>query len=121
MYAGVLCHGFPAKILENKNSYRFDYGPTTMIRLEQEKNVFIPCPYSGSSFPTWIINGSYYETLSVPKEYLPSPFGLMIPFITGSLNGITFQCLVPTGHESRFQASTIGKLIVYSADTKLWL
>lgn len=94
--------------------YRFDYGPSILIRSELERDVFIPCPYSSPSLPTWIINGVHYESLQVPEEYISSPFGLLIKSVTVQLNETTFQCLSPTGHNYRLQESSVGKLIVYN-------
>lgn len=97
---------------DQETRYRFDHGPTTIYRRERETDVFIPCPFSGPSFPAWIINGALYESLHVPAEYMPSPYGLLIPTLTSKLNGTTFQCIVSSGYNFDVYASTAGTLIV---------
>lgn len=95
--------------------YRFDYGPTTMVRFEQERNVFIPCPFPGSAYPSWIINGILYSSLTVPDfstNIMSTPYGLMIRMVTNRLNGTTFQCIVTNQNYYTKRRSTIGTLLV---------
>ena len=96
------------------STHRFDHGPTTIIRREQEGNVFIPCPFSGLHFPLWIINDVSYEIFHVPQGYIPSPYGLLIPILSKKLNGTTFQCrrFREKGNNISQDTSTIGTLIV---------
>ena len=91
-----------------------DIGPSNIIRRENETNVFIPCPFSGLSYPIWKINGLTYASFSVPENYIPFPYGLLIPKITQKINGTSFQCLISTGAFQDFLQSTVGTLIVHS-------
>lgn len=82
------------------------------MRRQNDRNEFIPCPFSGPYSPVWKINEVSYESFTVPQEYIPFPHGLLIPTISQDMNGTTFQCLVLTGHKSELQLSTIGTLYV---------
>lgn len=95
--------------------YRFDHGPTTIERRIHEKDVFIPCPFLGSTFPVWIINGVHYEIFHVPAEYIPSPYGLLIPSLRDKhLNGTTFKCIVSADNNIGYVESTTGMLIIHA-------
>ena len=84
------------------------------MRRIHEEDVFIPCPFSGSAFPIWIINGVHYEVFHVPVEYIPSPYGLLIPSLQNikHLNGTTFKCIVSADNKLGYIESTTGMLIV---------
>lgn len=74
--------------------------------------MYIPCPFSGTLFPTWIINNLIYDSSVVPEDFIPSPYGLMIPLVKMKLNGTTFQCHVPQVPAGTSRRSSIGTLFV---------
>lgn len=104
----------PQSLRQCTNSFFNDYniGPVFITRKVNDANEFIPCPFSGPNSPVWIINGYRYESFNVPQEYIPFPYGLLIPRITHDLNGTTFQCLVSNRYQPGYLPSSTGILIV---------
>ena len=81
-----------------------------------ERNVSVPCsnPLSILYNPIWKINSVLYELSSLPDDYIPVSYGLLIIEVTGSMNGTTFQCLYHR-HESGsvvLMNSSTGQLII---------
>lgn len=71
----------------------------------------------------WIINGNHYEAFHLPEKMISVSFGLLITSVDESMDGKTFQCVVPTGGiRSKLQKSTIGMLRVEkSSSGKIFL
>ena len=100
----------------------FDNGPRNISRTEDERNVYIPCPFPGSASPIWLINGIYYEAFHLPENMVSVSFGLLITVVTVEMDGKTFQCMVSTGVDFEFYKSTVGRLTVESRKLSLlWL
>lgn len=72
-------------------------GPRNLTRYENEPNVYIPCPFSGSANPIWRINGVDYEAFNLPFNLLPVSYGLLIPIVELGMDGKTFQCISQAG------------------------
>lgn len=73
-----------------------DLGPRNVTRFENEANVYIPCPFPGSSNPIWRINGIDYEAFNLPLNMLPVSYGLLIPVVELGMDGKSFQCILQT-------------------------
>jgi hypothetical protein len=62
-------------------------------------NVFIPCTLDLYVAPFWIINGSVYDFLSIPRTFLSGAIpavnsfvGIVLPQVNLELDGVTFVC-----------------------------
>ena len=108
MYLGCWC------ILntESKLEYDINIGPNNITRRIGDKNVFIPCPFAGPYLPLWMINNVKYELYSIPDDFVPSLYGLLIPEVSVSLNQTQFRCIISTGHSNDVHISTLGILTV---------
>ena len=97
---------------QHSGQYRIDVGPMDITRRENERNVAIPCPFSGPHVPLWKINDAFYEISMLPADFFPNWHGLLIPIVTRQLNGTTFQCFAPTDSPYQLLSSSEGKLLV---------
>ena len=89
-------------------------GPQNITRTEGANDVLIECPFLA---PTWRINSSLYEPLSLEYPFLPSLTGLKISVVDISLNNTSFQCFAPTGTDLFVDSSSIGILNVTKKGT----
>ena len=87
-------------------------GPSNITRHAGERNIFIPCTFSGQYYPIWKINGNYYIESSLPSGLIQASYGLLIPYVSIDLNGTSFQCFVSDTTTYQTRASSIGILTV---------
>ena len=82
--------------------------------MEGARYFFIACKTceNESRSLIWQINGTNYTELDLPVFYIPSPSGLFIDHVDLSMNGTTFQCILPTENDSIMQISSLGVLTV---------
>ena len=87
-----------------------DFGPTNITRLEGERNVFIPCPFTDGLYQIiWQINGNVYTKYDLPEWCTTYAFGLLIRDIDIRLNMTSFRCLYPG---TTTKVSSLGVLTV---------
>ena len=91
-------------------------GPRNITRIEEERDVFIPCPFWGPYVPIWEINGVQYEHSTFPEPYKLERFGLLITMVERRLNNTMYRCLYPTGKRFQIKSSEVGYLLVLGKD-----
>ena len=81
-----------------------------------ETDVIIPCQlnpvHAVASF--WKINDTVYYFTDVPSPFMVVQNGrsISVPFVDSSLNGMSFQCFIPSSSGSDLISSPIGVLTV---------
>ena len=84
------------------------------MAMDNDRLFLIPCRTCQNENRTllWRINGVDYTESDLPVFYIPSPSGLLIGPVDVSMNGTTFQCILPTENASPMQTSCLGVLTV---------
>ena len=77
---------------------KYYWGPRNIVRVEGEKNIYIPCPFSDGEYDViWEINGSIYSSYTTPSWCTSYAFGLLIKNADRTLNNTSFRCLYSSG------------------------
>ncbi len=90
------------------------HGPGNITRSENEKQVFIPCPYASRYFAPsiWRINGTEYTSATLPPIFSLGSNGLYIDEVHKCLDQTSFQCIDTSESGLQWQESSIGTLSV---------
>ena len=90
-----------------QSSFRFTAQPHNVLVAEGGEATF-PCAYERSlMIPIWVINGIYFVWNSLPEQHNFNGQELIVHNVAFSLNGSTYQCLIPG-----VGSSSIGILLV---------
>ena len=84
------------------------------MAMVNDRLFLIPCRTCQNESRTllWRINGVDYTESDLPVFYIPSPSGLLIGQVDVSMNGTTFQCILPNENANPMQTSCLGVLTV---------
>ena len=87
--------------------------PTDTV-IKEGESLQIPCSTceNETRTPFWRIGGIDYMKLPLPPPYLLQEDSLFIHQIKSSMNGTTFQCMLPADDGQPEEASCIGVLTV---------